>query len=299
MRKTATRWIVNTLVLGSLVVFGLRARDEAQNEFRFAVVGDRTGGAQPQIYGRVWREIGLFHPEFVVNVGDTIQGGGDDVAQEQWDKLRPLFDRYRHYPLYFTPGNHDVFSEFSRTLYEKESKRPSHYSFDYGNAHFTILDTARTRDLPGAELDFLEQDLEANRNKEPKIVVFHHPYWDEAILNDEDFRLHTINKKYGVDYVLSGHEHHFARMIKDGIPYMKVGSSGGQMTGRRIRGGGFRDGAFYHWVWGHIQGNKVEFTVKEIGGMFGKGRIFPANQWDRNGPKFPVDDPALVGVPET
>ncbi|MBV9767970.1 MAG: hypothetical protein JOZ32_00220, partial [Bryobacterales bacterium] len=78
------------------------AQNSAQNDFRFAILGDRTGDAQPGVYERVWSEIDAEHPNFVINVGDTIQGWNDTTAASEWRALRPLWDRYR-YPLYFTP----------------------------------------------------------------------------------------------------------------------------------------------------------------------------------------------------
>jgi len=292
-------WLVHGLLLAGFVTLGLRAVDEPRNNFRFAVIGDRTGGAQPQIYGRVWREVDLLHPDFVLNVGDTIQGGDDATAADEWREMRPLWARYKHYPLYFTPGNHDVWSDASRRLYEQESGRPSHYSFDYQDAHFTVLDTARSRQLTPDEMAFLEADLEANKEKSPKLIVFHHPFWLSLMENEtEDFELHRLAKKYNVGHILSGHGHRFVRRVRDGIVYMEVGSSGGQMTGGLIRGEGFADGRFYHWVWAHVKGGKITFTVKEIDGM-GEGRMFRAEDWTEQGPQFDVSDPALSEKPTT
>ena len=300
MTKVRRAWIVNAVVLITFAAIGLRAVEEPKNDFRFAVIGDRTGGAQPQIYGRVWREVDLMHPEFVVNVGDTIQGAEDALAESQWMELRPVWARYSHYPLYFTPGNHDVWSDFSRDLYEKESNRQTHYSFNYEDAHFTILDTSTTRRLEDEQLDFLEKDLEAHQDKSPKFVIFHHPYWIQEILEGTgDFRLHQIAKRYGVQHVLSGHGHRFVRMVHDGVTYMEVGSSGGTMNGARVRGEGFSDGIFYHWIWAHVKGSKVYFTVKEIDGGMGAGRMFRADDWNQDGPSFDIADPALSIHPET
>jgi hypothetical protein len=306
MRHSGKFWVINGLVLAVFAGLGLRAVEEPQNDFRFAVIGDRTGGAQPQIYGRVWREVALLHPEFVLNVGDTIQGGDDETALEQWKELRPIWSRYQHFPLYFTVGNHDVWSELSKELYEQETGRRTHYSFDYQDTHFTVLDTAGQRDDPDrgrlsrAQFEFLEQDLEANRDKSPKIVLFHHPFWiAEMEAEDGEFPLHELAKKYGVSNIISGHGHKFVRRVRDGIAYMEVGSSGGQMTGGLVRGEGFKDGRFYHWVSGYVKRGKVSFTVKELGGAMGQGRMFEAEDWGENGPKFDVGDPALTYQPET
>ena len=163
-------WVVHLLVLTVLVGAGVQAFNEPKNDFRFAIIGDRTGGAQPQIYGRVWREVDLFHPEFVINVGDTIQGRNHKkglTPEEQWANLRPLWARYSHYSLYFTPGNHDVWSPESRVLYEEESRRKSFYSFDYQDAHFTVLDSTeeKTKRLSDSQLAYLEDDLKLNKDK--------------------------------------------------------------------------------------------------------------------------------------
>jgi len=300
MSKARPSWIPALLVAAVFGgVFGTRALTEPKNDFRFSIMGDRTGGATHQIYGRVWREVDLLHPDFVINVGDTIEGGGDQVAETQWQELRPIWERYNHYPLYFTPGNHDIFSDTSRKLYERESKRPSFYSFDYQEAHFTVLDNSRTTDLSAEQLEFLEKDLEANKDKNPKLIFFHKPYWIATLKLGADMPLHQIAKKYGVENIISGHGHQFVRIVRDGIAYMEVGSSGGQMRAALERGHGFKEGRFYHHVWGRVKGRKVHFTVKEIDGIKGAGRMFKAEDWDENGPKFDVGDPAIQEDPAT
>lgn len=286
------------LVFGGVIVS--RAVTEPKNDFRFSILGDRTGGAQPEIYGRIWREVDLLHPDFVINVGDTIQGGRDADLTQQWNELRPLFQRYSHYPLYFTPGNHDVFNDTSQALYEKESKRPTFYSFDYQEAHFTVLDNSRTNGLTDAQMAFLAKDLEANKDKRPKFVFFHRPYWIAPLkLGSGEFPLHQLAKKYGVEHIISGHGHVFVRIVRDGIAYMEVGSSGGNMTKALEQGQGFKEGRFYHHVWVRVKGSKAMMSVKELDGPKGAGRMFNAEDWDENGPKFEVADPAATINPTT
>jgi|GEM_PF-426285 len=279
MDRVTRRWLgaaLAVLLLGGGIIIA-RAAAESGNSFRFSIIGDRTGGATPGVYSQVWREVDQLHPDFVVTVGDTIQRTND--PRRQWDRLRPLFDRYRHYPIYFTAGNHDVFSEESRVLFEKETGRPTFYSFDHQNAHFTVLDNSRTLDLSDEQLLFLEEDLEEQQDKSPKFIFFHKPFWILPLkLGSGEFPLHRIAKKYGVDYVISGHGHQFMRMERDGIVYLEVGSSGGRMRGVE-RGLGFREGWFYHHVLVSVEGAVVTMTVKELDEPFGKGRTFPAGKW--------------------
>lgn len=236
----------------------------------------------------------------MINVGDTIEGTFDKTAQAQWDKLRPVFDRYRQYPLYFTPGNHDVWSDFSEQVYEKETGRPVSYSFDYQDAHFTVLDNSRTSDLSDEQMQFLEEDLKQHPDQHPKFVFFNKPFWIIPLaMKSGDFSLHQMASKYGVDYIVSGHGHLFMRMELDGIVYLEVGSSGANLRGAFQRGEGFPQGRFYHHVWVRVKGSKASFTVKEIGDPDGEGRMFRAENWGMNGPEFDPDDPAMIAHPET
>jgi predicted phosphodiesterase len=301
-RHSLTKWIVALVFVG---IFSIRALSSYQqqnprNDFHFSLIGDRTGDAQPQIFGRVWREVDLLRPDFIVTVGDTIQGGKEDRAEGEWAELRPLWKRYSHYPIYFTPGNHDIWSKTSETLYIKETGKKPFYSFDYQDAHFTILDNSRTRELSEEQMQFLESDLKANQARSPKFIVFHKPFWIAPLqAGTLDLPLHQLAKKYGVNHVISGHGHRFVRIVREGIAYMEVGSSGGGMDGSLRRGDGFRNGCFYHHVWARVKGGEVFFTIRELDGPFGEGRMFSAEQWDENGPKFDTGDPALDSKPQT
>src|SRR4051794_11564104 len=43
-------------------------------EFQFAVVSDRTGGHRARVFSRAVDQLNLMQPEFVVSVGDLIEG---------------------------------------------------------------------------------------------------------------------------------------------------------------------------------------------------------------------------------
>src|SRR6187397_2205621 len=44
------------------------------DQFQFVVVSDRTGGRRDKIFSRAVQQINLLQPEFVVTVGDLIDG---------------------------------------------------------------------------------------------------------------------------------------------------------------------------------------------------------------------------------
>jgi predicted phosphodiesterase len=248
----------------------------AGNDFTFAIAGDRTGETVAGVWQSVWQQIGHEKPDFVLTVGDTIQGGNDATAQAEWIALRPTWSRWQ-IPVYFTPGNHDIWSEKSRRIYEKQTGRPSFYSFDYQDAHFTILDNSESMQLRQSQLDFLEADLKANRSRALKFVIFHQPFWLIAMmLGNTDVPFHQMMRKYGVTYVISGHVHQYLRMERDGIVYMLAGSSGGHLRGHDpVKG--FDQGWFFMHLSMKVQGTSVQATVQEAGEPFGRGRSFTAH----------------------
>jgi 3',5'-cyclic AMP phosphodiesterase CpdA len=267
-------WIASGAALLGLAGFAARsASTEPTNDFRFSILGDRTGDAEPQVYESVWRDVSELHPDFVINVGDTIQGGNDATVEAEWRALRPLWDRSK-LPQFFTPGNHDIWSDISRRIYEKETGHPAFYGFNYQDAHFTVLDNSQTESLSGQQMEFLERDLQQNKGRDPKFVLFHKPFWLIPIkFQSSQFPFHQLIQRYGVRYVISGHGHQYVRGVQDGIVYLEAGSSGGKLKGQ-----GFAQGWFFGQIFAHVTAANVEMTVKEVGQPQGQGRSFPAEE---------------------
>ena len=268
---------VARLFIAPLAALVLIAAEPPRNDFRFAILGDRTGEAQPGVYEQVWREIDAGHPDFVINVGDTIQGGNDATADAEWHALRPFWNRHP-YPVYFTPGNHDIWSPGSRAIYEKQTGHPAFYSFDYQKAHFVVLNNSQAPDLsdslPDDQMQFLERDLERNRDRDPKFVFFHKPLWLIPVkFQNGRFAFHQLITKYGVHYVISGHVHQYVREMLEGVTYLSAPSSGGKLKGQ-----GFEQGWFYGHVEVTIKGSNVEIVVKEIAPPLGEGRTVTAGR---------------------
>jgi 3',5'-cyclic AMP phosphodiesterase CpdA len=276
----ARLWIASGVVLLGLAGIALRsASGGPANNFRFSILGDRTGDAEPNVYESVWRDVGLLRPDFVINVGDTIQGGNDATAEAEWRALRPLWDRSK-IPQFFTPGNHDIWSPISRRIYEKETGHPAFYGFNYQNAHFTVLDNSQTENLSDQQMQFLERDLQQNIDRSPKFVLFHKPFWLIPVMfQSGQFRFHQLIQRYGVGYVISGHGHQYVRAVQDGIVYLEAGSSGGKLKGQ-----GFERGWFFGQIVARVMGSQVEMTVKEIDPPLGKGRTFRVEELGKQQP---------------
>jgi Icc protein len=257
------------------VSFLLAAAQPASESFHFVIVGDRTGEAQPGVYEQVWKAIASENPAFVVSVGDTIQGLKDATAETEWRQARQILAPYQRLPLYLAPGNHDIWSPASEMLFSKYAHHPPHYSFDSGQAHFTILDNSRSDQLPEAELAFLEQDLKAHAGQPLKFIISHRPSWIlKVVLRDPNFPLHQLARKYGVQYVIAGHVHEMLHYTLDGVEYVSVPSAGGHLRAS----GRYEDGWFFGYTSVDVARSNVAFHIHEL-----HGRTTTLSDWSTAG----------------
>jgi Icc protein len=240
------------------------------DEFHFVILGDRTGEAQPGVWERVWRGAAESHPAFILGVGDLIQGQDDATAEAQWRDVERSIAPWKKIPLYLAPGNHDVWSPRSAELYRKHSGRPLHYSFDYGPAHFTVLDNSRSDALPEAELTFLEADLRAHPDAAVKFVVMHRPSWLTG------GALHQIAKRYNVRYWIAGHVHQLIHAEFDGITYYCAPSAGGHLR----LSGKYEDGWFFGWTRVDVKRTEAAFQIQDLA-----GRSTSLHEWGLSGLK--------------
>jgi 3',5'-cyclic-AMP phosphodiesterase len=264
---------------------GFSLWSSAPATFRFEILGDRTGEAQPGVFETVLREAAADRPDFLLSVGDCIEGENDQTAVAQWRQFDRLLNPYRRLPLFLTPGNHDIWSPASETLWIARAGHPIHYGFDFRQAHFTILDNSRVSDSAGArfsddEMRFLEHDLAAHSGQAVKFVVSHRPTWLFAVLlGDSNHPFHQLLKKYGVQYVLAGHVHQVIHLELDNITYLDVPSAGGHL----------RDTKTYErgWFFGHtlatVEGSQVLLRIAELPAPYGQGRVTAPGDWGASG----------------
>jgi predicted phosphodiesterase len=268
------------LLLGVLALGGMRAGSSGSDEFHFAIVGDRTGETQPGVYEQVWRELAAEHPAFVVTVGDTIQGGDESTAEQEWKAVIKVPQQYKGLTFYLTPGNHDIWSRASEELFEKYARHPVNYSFDFRKVHFTVLDNSRSEQFAPEALSFLERDLKMHSKQPVKLIVSHRPSWLVPVLfGNSDFPLHRLAKQYGVEYVIAGHFHEMLHFELDGITYLSMPSAGGHLRGSKR----YQDGWFFGHTIVQVQGNDLHFRIEECKPPVGKGRVSKPTDWGVNG----------------
>lgn len=120
------------------------------NEFQFAVIGDRTGGANVEkTFLHAVDQLNLLQPEFVINVGDMIEGYSDKKKElnAEWDESDKMLAKLKM-PFFRTPGNHDIANKIAQEVYY-ERHGASYYQFVYKNVLFMVLDSEDTpREAP-------------------------------------------------------------------------------------------------------------------------------------------------------
>ncbi len=273
MRRTFVASTVAVCLVACLC--SAAAAADSEPLFRFAILSDRTGGHVPGIYPQVIEEINLLNPDFVVTVGDHIEGYGEDYerSEVEWDSLMVLIGALEA-PFYMTPGNHDIWDDESEAMYKTRTGFDPYYSFDYENTHFVILDNSRidvAADFPEEQRDWLVADL-AQHNEAENIFVFaHRPLWAQTLVLGEPDHLHDIFREYGVDAVFNGHLHHYFTTEFDGIDYTVMGSSGGGMY--RSAEQPVTRGEFFQFGWVTVTSPGYELAVVDLGGIYPSGVV--------------------------
>lgn len=112
------------------------------DNFQFAIIGDRTGGANAVgTFKIAMDQLNLLQPEFVINVGDNIEGYTDEAAElnVEWDEVDGLLNKLEM-PFFRTPGNHDIGNEVAQQVW-RERHGATYYYFVYKNVLFVVLDS--------------------------------------------------------------------------------------------------------------------------------------------------------------
>jgi hypothetical protein len=93
--------------------------------------------------------------------------------------------------------------------------RMANYSFDYGSAHFLVLDANPYMDWTNATLrNWVISDLDSAKQAKWKIVCFHQPGFSSDVSHYKEQRMRlmaALFEKAGVDIVFCGHAHNYQR----------------------------------------------------------------------------------------
>ena len=229
------------------------AKDANSDSFEFLTIADIQGMIQG-MYDESHEAVSALLKDERVNTFDFILNAGDmcDNGKNfgQWGMaLNTYQDLTINTSVFFTSGNHEnntgAMARYFNYTENKDGNVQAisgeYYSFDYANAHFTVLDTNdATSDGLGAEqLAWLKNDL-ANTNAKWKFVLMHkslysagsHAFDGEVIAMRT--QLTKLFAENSVNVVFGGHDHSYTETYlvdKDGKVVDKTDGKGVRYTG--------------------------------------------------------------------
>lgn len=242
----------------------------ADRAIEFVVIGDTQTNSP--IHSAVAKNVAKHKPEFVVHCGDCVESGSRWL-EWQSQLIGPAEPYLPTTILWPTRGNHDGGPYYPRLF---DLGNTQHYSFDYGNVHFAVLDSFGPNSSKAGrqkQAEWLKQDL-AESEATWKFIATHDPmmtsvstlhWWGEE-------ELLPVIQTGGVDFVMSGHHHSYRRFLPlkfgDHKPVFHVttGGAGGGV------GGGYKsplavmNKTVHHHTHFKIEGNRLEMTAIDIDG---------------------------------
>ena len=229
---------------GAVPWTGLEPND-ADDEFHFVIVSDRTGGARPGVFASAVPKVNLLEPAFVVSVGDLIEGYTEDQAQidREWDEFEGFIDELE-VPFFYAAGNHDMSNATMAQTWQARFG-PSYYRFVYKDVLFVVLNSELfgmvskpDAPVPGPwtqaeQLAFIERTLTEVPDPRWTIVIVHQPLWDYPEARGDWPQVEAMLA--GRDYtVFAGHFHHYVKVVRQDSNYITLATTGG---GSDLRGG--------------------------------------------------------------
>ncbi len=267
--------------------------------FTFLYLGDSQGSIS--LYSRVIRQAYRSVPDaaFMVFTGDLVDGGaGSKLHDDEWGEwYRAAGFITAEVPLLATPGNHEyinpadrqkrVLNRYWRPGFTLPENGPADleetaYSVDYEGLRIIALNSnemMRDTGYAQAQAKWVEELLINNPCKWT-VMIFHHPvYSTSASRDNRTLRelLKPLFDRYGVDLVLTGHDHTYARGT--GMPEGQEHGGKGDGTVYVVSVSGakqYRQDAQKWWDVGltntqtwqsvRVNGNELEYTSFDAAG---------------------------------
>jgi len=240
--------------------------DAANDKFTFAVFSDLTGGERERVFEIAVAQLNLLRPEFIMNVGDLIDGGTEsrDEVAARWDSFDERAERATA-PVFYAGGNHDLTGSVLQGVWDERVGR-RYYHFVYKNALFLVLDTEdntpeRTQEI----FEIRKAGIDVYMNEGPEafaeteyanlpekssgnLTVEQSSYFVDAISNNPDVRwtflfLHKAPWERAEETnfaaieeslvnrpytVFNGHIHAYEYMNRVGRDYIRLATTGGE-----------------------------------------------------------------------
>lgn len=275
-------------------------------DFRFAIVPDRTGGDFRGAFTNALNCVNLMRPEFVMTVGDLVRGvTTPDRLRKQQTELTNLASKVIA-PFFYVVGNHDI--SRSRPEYPRHHEESSkvwreffgdktYYSFTYKRCLFMALDTMSGRDsrpkqcaITPEQLDWIRKTLKENADVRWTFIFMHQPsIWGSTLWRRIE-REDLAGRKYTV---FAGDWHEYLHVKRHGRDHYILSVAGGCSAGNtkdRTKLMGVEYGEFDHITWVTMQKDGPTVVNLKLDG------IIPGDYLTQATTKSEVPHP-VIGAP--
>ena len=245
--------------------------DRQGNDFSFGIISDRTGRPTPGVFEGAIEKMNRMRPEFVISVGDFIEGGcmEDSSApflKKQWDYIKPEIEKCIP-PFFYVAGNHDFSSNPdspSRELWDSMFG-VSYYSFVYKNVLFLCLNSNYAKSGFGEkQIQWAINELKEKTDVRWTFVFLHQPArWLQEEFSQLEDALYERNYT-----VISGDKHAYTKYVRNGRKYFMLGTTGGGDVQVAQGQRGVHFGEFDHITWVSMCGDQPEFTNIALDGIY-------------------------------
>ncbi len=209
----------------------LRTAAPAGAAFSFAAIGDFGGASTGETQNAA--NIAAGGTSFIQTLGDNVYASGGNpepdfsTVYSDYDArfFKPFAAAARNQAFFPANGNQEYYSngKFWST-FPMPGSNHSWYSYNWGNAHFLVLDSEVAFDPASPQYAFAQADLAANQGATFRIVVMQRPPYSSSSASSSSTEgrasLVPLFEKYKVALVLSGNSHNYERSfpLKGGVP---------------------------------------------------------------------------------
>lgn len=217
------------------------------DHFQFAIVTDRTGGPRPGVFEDAIVKLNLLQPEFVISVGDLIQGGSTDVGhvEREWDEFDGFIE-HLSMPFFYVPGNHDISNPTMAEIWARRHGR-AYYHFVYKGVLFLCLNSEDPKfHISDEQIEYFKKVLDENTDVRWTLAFLHRPFWghsEEEIVESNWHKFSPLLDGRKAT-VFAGHWHDYAKFVRNDRKHFVLATTGG---GSGLRGPAW--GEFDHVVW--------------------------------------------------
>jgi calcineurin-like phosphoesterase family protein len=188
--------------------------DDATLPYVFLVAGDTGGATSAQLAVR--DRMVKTPADFILSTGDMIyEVGAASAFDPQF--FVPYQALLRHLVFWPCMGNHDYATAHGQpwrdafyTPANNPARDEAYYSFDFGNAHVSMLDSNIPLGPGSAQYRFLDDDL-GRSDATWKFVAFHHTIYTSGPTTTIRTALVPLFDRHAVDVVFMGHVHAYER----------------------------------------------------------------------------------------